>query len=44
MEFKKGHKGYWLGKNKPHTQETKDKISNSLLNHTKYKGERLWTR
>jgi hypothetical protein len=31
--FDKGHKGYWLGKKKPHTKETKEKIRKSLLGH-----------
>ena len=32
-KFKKGHKGYWLGKKKPHTEETKEKIRASLIGH-----------
>jgi hypothetical protein len=32
-KFKNGHAGYWLGKNKPHSVETKEKIRKSLLGH-----------
>lgn len=29
--FKKGHKGYWLGRKKPHSKETKNKISKAHI-------------
>ncbi len=32
--FKKGHIGYWRGKNNPKSQETKDKISKKLMGHS----------
>ena len=33
MTYKKGHRGYWLGKKKPLKQETKDKIRKTLMGH-----------
>jgi len=34
-KFKKGHKGYWLGKKRPSlSKETKDRISQTLMNHS----------
>ena len=33
-KFQKGHRGFWLGKKKPHTQKTKDKIREALLGHS----------
>ena len=33
MAFLKGHKGYWLGKEKPHTDEEKKNISKGLVGH-----------
>jgi hypothetical protein len=32
-KFGKGHKGYWLGKKKPHSKETIEKIKKSLIGH-----------
>jgi thymidylate synthase (FAD) len=32
-KFKKGHIGYWLGKNRSHSIETKQKIRKALLGH-----------
>ncbi len=33
-KFKKGHIGYWLGKRKPISQETRKKISQTLMGHS----------
>lgn len=33
MTYIKGQRGYWFGKKKPLTQETKDKISRTLMGH-----------
>jgi len=32
-KFKKGHRGYWLGKKKPHSEEAKRNISEGLRGH-----------
>jgi len=54
-KFKKGHKGYWLGKKKPISKRTKEKIRKKLIGHfvslevrkkisNKLKGHQAWNK